>query len=87
MLDRFEIKKSEETGMFSIFDKKKYNTCIHNKKATDETFQTKEDAERWIIRHLYTRMYKGDSYLSYCNNLKMNSAFLGLARLRLAFSR
>jgi len=64
MLDRFEIKKSEETGMFLIFDTKKYNTCIHNKKATDEPFLTKEDAERWIIRYLYRRIWSNDNIKS-----------------------
>ena len=57
---RFEIKKCEETNTYLVFDKKKYNTCIHNKKLSNNRFETKKDAEYCIINWLASRGGKRD---------------------------
>ena len=55
LTNRFEIKKCEETNTYLVFDKKKYKTCIHNKKLSNNRFQTKKDAEYCIINWLASR--------------------------------
>ena len=53
----FKPNKKNRLYFFEMFseNKKKYNTCIHNKKLSNNRFETKEDAEYCIINWLASR--------------------------------